>query len=554
MSVSLVVSSYPLTQGYRASITTLVGRDAAFATVADLRRNSVTVLLRRAWLGRSRPIFIAIESESSRCLQPALCAMAVFLRGSPVSVISPDGSVSRVTLPQVASGCVRVGLASADAILARFQARYQSSRSMPIAATHKATAEHGWQGTNVLYIKNTLSTGVRAGGSVGHVAGVVNGLVDAGAQVKMITTEPSPMIREGVPEVHPSGMGVLGLPSQANMFRMQRQTVRCAVELTRQWKPDIIYQRLTLGDASGAILSKILNVPLVTEYNGSEVWCNKNWGSGVRYATDFLAAEENMLRASSLVFTISRVLADELAARGVPPDRIGWYPNCIDPHIYTSSRFSDEAICSARAKLGFSRSDFVVTFVGTFGDWHGADVFAKAIAIGSKIGGLFEGLPLRFLFIGDGKNREMAEAIVAASPAATQCRFVGLVPQAETPLLLAASSCFVSPHVPNPDGTAFFGSPTKLFEYMAMERPIIASRLEQIGDILNDGVTAILVDPNNEHALASAIARVARDCDLGLRLANCARAEAIDRFTWVRHVEHIRSRLIDSTTQMMDCS
>ena len=179
-------------------------------------------------------------------------------------------------------------------------------------------------------------------------------------------------------------------------------------------------------------------------------------------------------------------------------------------------------------------------------------MFAKAIAIGSKTGGPFEGLPLRFLFIGDGKNREMVEAIVAASPAAAQCRFVGLVPQAETPLLLAASSCFVSPHVPNPDGTAFFGSPTKLFEYMAMERPIIASRLEQIGDILKDGVTAILVDPNNEHALATSIAKVARDSDLGSRLASCARAEAIERFTWVRHVEQIRSRLLVSSTQMMD--
>ena len=76
-----------------------------------------------------------------------------------------------------------------------------------------------------------------------------------------------------------------------------------------------------------------------------------------------------------------------------------------------------------------------------------------------------------------------------------------------------------------------------------MERPIIASRLEQIGDILKDGVTAILVDPNNEHALASSIAKVARDSDLGCRLAGCARAEAIGRFTWGAHVEQIRSRL-----------
>ena len=53
----------------------------------------------------------------------------------------------------------------------------------------------------------------------------------------------------------------------------------------------------------------------------------------------------------------------------------------------------------------------------------------------------------------------------------------GLVPQEDGPEHLAACDILASPHVPNADGTPFFGSPTKLFEYMAMGKGIVASNL-----------------------------------------------------------------------------
>ena len=76
-----------------------------------------------------------------------------------------------------------------------------------------------------------------------------------------------------------------------------------------------------------------------------------------------------------------------------------------------------------------------------------------------------------------------AREIAAKSNVTEECLFTGLIPQEKGPQYLAVADILVAPHVPNPDGTPFFGSPTKLFEYMAMGRGIVASNLDQIGEV-----------------------------------------------------------------------
>jgi glycosyltransferase involved in cell wall biosynthesis len=533
---ALVISAYPLTAGYRDTVGRSTGGGIEFVTVADLRSRGIRALARQAIRHRVGRVIIASESASSTALEPALLVFGTLLGASAVCTAGPDGVLHAQPLSARLLSSCRLASASADCLFARIVARCRSIASRGFHAQFDCAFD-SWDGRRVLYIKNTLSTGVRAGGSVGHVSGVVNALADAGAEVRLVTTEPSPMLSPSVRETHPSGMEVFGLPSQANIFRMQRQTIRRGLEVAAEWKPDLIYQRLTLGDFSGAVLSESLGVPLLTEYNGSEVWCNQHWGAGVRYPRDFIAAEETMFRRSSLVFTISKVLHSELIARGVPPHRAGWYPNGIDPAIYNPERFSPADLELTRRELGVGLGEYVVTFVGTFGDWHGADVFARAAAEGCAVGGVLEHLPIRFLFIGDGKNRAMAESIVRSSNASSRCTFTGLVPQSRTPAMLAASDCFVSPHVPNPDGTEFFGSPTKLFEYMAMGKPIVASRLGQIAEVLSHGQTAVLVQAGDAAELAASIAALTSDRAGSAELGRRARAHAMSRYTWARHVD-----------------
>jgi glycosyltransferase involved in cell wall biosynthesis len=82
-----------------------------------------------------------------------------------------------------------------------------------------------------------------------------------------------------------------------------------------------------------------------------------------------------------------------------------------------------------------------------------------------------------------------------------------------------------------------------LFEYMAMGRAIIASDLDQIGEILKHNKTAVLVPPADPEALADGMAVLVRDADLRRNLGAAARARCLAEFTWEQHTRRILEAL-----------
>jgi glycosyltransferase involved in cell wall biosynthesis len=271
-------------------------------------------------------------------------------------------------------------------------------------------------------------------------------------------------------------------------------------------------------------------VPLVTEYNGSEVWVARHWGRPMKYEALSTRIERLNLRASHLVTVVSRPLADEVQALGVEPERVLVNPNGVEPDVYHPDIDASEV----RRRYALD-GRVVIGFIGTFGPWHGAEVLAEAfVRLLQTDPGMRE--RVRLLWIGDGARLPHVKQILAAGGALDESSFTGLVPQAEGPRFLAACDIFASPHAPNADGSAFFGSPTKLFEYMSMGRGIVASRLDQIGEVLDDGRTAMLVPPSDPQALAAALGALIVDAGLRNRLGNEARREVIRRYSWREHV------------------
>ena len=387
----------------------------------------------------------------------------------------------------------------------------------------------------VAYLRANPWQESQAGGAVAHTAGVLSGLRAAEWEVTFAGTNVfGPAERMGLrTHVVPPDIGwlrnVLPFLAYGELF-----TRRCRC-LLRDSPPDFIYQRYSLMNASGAELATRLRCPFVLEYNGSEIWIARHWSTPLIFEGLAGRVEDANLRRADLIVVVSNALRIELVARGVPAERVLVNPNGVDPVRYHPGINGEHV----RRRLGLT-GKLVIGFIGTFGPWHGADVLAQAVRPVTRR------LPeAHFLFVGDGSGMTRVREILAEDGVEGRVTLAGLVPQEEGPRYLAACDILASPHVPNPDGSRFFGSPTKLFEYMAMGKGIVASKLEQIGEILSHGKTAWLVTPGDPGELAEAILVLAQDAALRRALGAAARAAVVERHTWTAHVERILRKMVE---------
>lgn len=547
-----ILSSYPLT---RDSLRILSSGDSQLAamTLSELRVLPLPKILAALRSTRGPLLTIVVQEASERAVLPLMLTLASLSRAGRIEVNDlAAGTVTRVSRLRAAFGLLGTMAATLSGVASLLRLHWLTLRLLktkPLAfgliTSHKA-----------LYLKSNLMLGVKAGGSIGHIAGVANELLHLDKGMLVLAPEPPPMVKAEARFIAIEPLRSYGIPPEANHFRFNRNCLKTASKVLAQEQFGFIYQRLSLGNLAGVLLSRRFKVPLVLEYNGSEVWISSNWGHSLKYKRLASRVEDVCLRHAHRVVTVSQVLADELKARGVPEDKVVWYPNCIDPDVFDPARHA-EARASVRQRLGVAADELAVMFLGTFGVWHGAETLAQTVR--QYFAAAPSGGPrLKFIFVGDGLRRPAVKAMLEAEIARGDVVMTGLVPQADAPQYLAAADIFVSPHVPSTDGTKFFGSPTKLFEYMAMERAIVASDLDQLGQVLRPAVDeadlgradalrgdeiAVLTEPGSAEAMLRALLHLRDKPDVRASLAAAARRRALDQFTWRRHVQVIMQSL-----------
>jgi glycosyltransferase involved in cell wall biosynthesis len=387
------------------------------------------------------------------------------------------------------------------------------------------------------YLRTDLLFAPLAGGSIAHTAGVLNHLKEFFGEPIFISTAFIPTATGATDFVLvPPGRRFWDLRELPSLH-FTSVFARQAAEWLDRAPPAFIYQRYCLNNYSGALLARRYNVPLVLEYNGSEVWTSRHWGSPLRHERLSRRIELLNLHEADVVVVVSEAARQNLLELEIEPGKILVNPNGVDPQTYRPELDP----LPVRRRLGLEGKT-VIGFIGTFGRWHGTELLALAFAKLLSQRPDYRGR-VHLLMIGDGVNQPECREILARQGSTGSATFTGMVPQAEGPSYLAACDILVSPQVPNPDGTPFFGSPTKLFEYMAMGRGIVAAGVGQLAEVLTHGQTAWLFNAGDVDACAAGIARLIDDPLLRRRLGQAARTQVVERHTWLQHTRRIAEKV-----------
>lgn len=413
---------------------------------------------------------------------------------------------------------------------------------------------------NIVYLRTDVSPDeVKVGGSVAHTLGVIRALKKRGDSIYCASSAMKRILSsEGLDGFVPLSIAPilfflfwrlwhirwgLDLLLSGPLFALQtRKFFRNPI--------DLIYQRYSLLNCSGVLLKWWFKVPLVLEYNGSEVWAFEKWSSRDAHAPLFKFSwlskkiEAYNLCFADTIVVVSEELRSELITRGVSPAKITCVSNGVDVDEYDSSRYVADRV-KLRKELSLE-DKIVVGFVGTFSYWHGIEVIKESIPEIVR-----EHNNISFLLIGDGPLKKDLQDFVKQHGFESSVVCTGALLADDSRRYLAACDMYVSPtYDKNDDGSPFFGSPTKLFEYLSMGKPVIVSKIKHLcavtapiadesESIISNDTTGLCVTPNSIDSFSRAVVKIARlDDGVRQKIGENARRRALD-WTWDKHVEKI---------------
>ncbi len=236
------------------------------------------------------------------------------------------------------------------------------------------------------------------------------------------------------------------------------------------------------------------------------------------------------LRRCRGVIAITAGLAADVRGLGVAEDRIRVLADGFDPRRFETA--PDRA--RARAELGLDADRPLAVYTGHLYPWKGAHVLVEAAARSTRFD---------VLLVGGWPDDRARLARRVEELGASNVRLVEPVEPARVPEFLAAADVVV---LPNSGGTrisARYTSPLKLFEYMAAGRPIVASDLPSIREVLDES-NAVLVPADDAEALQAGIERCLADRAAADRRCRRARDD-VAGYTWDARADRLIAALAE---------
>ena len=223
------------------------------------------------------------------------------------------------------------------------------------------------------------------------------------------------------------------------------------------------------------------------------------------------------LHLSDAIICPSHVTRDYLTSLGVDRGRVTVIPNGVSPSDFPASPLPKRV-----GRLP------VLLYIGTLADWQGLEVVIRSLPH------ILEKQPVQLRIVGRGRSRQRKLL-------AKQIRKLGVdehvlvqpaVPHHEVPALIAGSDICIAPLGLNDRNVTQGACPIKVLEYMASGRPLLASNMPIVRELVREDVDALLFSPNDPLDLARQVLALLNDVELSERLADSAAERVLTKFTW----------------------
>lgn len=282
---------------------------------------------------------------------------------------------------------------------------------------------------------------------------------------------------------------------------------------------DIIYERYAIFSVVGILLGKHFNCPVALEVNYTSL------SPLVRARTSFLKPlakrfDQWIFKRATAIIAVSGTLKAQLINDfGIDADKITVIANAADPKLFTVAEKKTAPEC-------------VIGFVGGFYPWHGLSLLVDAVKI------LIEReQKVKCLLIGDGPELDAIKSKVQSYNLEEFFSFPGRIPHAELTSYVAEFDIGVMPDSND------YGSPMKLFEYMAAGIPFVASDYPPIVEICHG--QGLVFEKNNVDSFVEALFEYTNSFEKRSKAGTCGRNLVLEQFNWknnaqrtIAHVEH----------------
>ncbi len=321
-----------------------------------------------------------------------------------------------------------------------------------------------------------------------------------------------------------------------NIFIYQLSLFSYLIYYSIKLRPDLFYTRLSGHSISSTIVSSLLRITQVGEVNGltiDEMIVQGSSKLNIKIAR--LIENINFSGCSKLIAVTGGVKKGLMDSYSIPESKIVVINNGANTELFIP--MDKEKV---KCDLNLDSSLYYICFVGNLIPWQGVEYLIKAAPLILK-----KYSDTRFLVVGDGVMKKEWMKLAEDLSLLDKFIFTGRIPYEKVPMYINASDICVAPFIKERNSKIGL-SALKTYEYLACGKPLVASSIPGVKDLIELSGSGISVEPENPEELAAAVIKLLPNESAKNSMGDKGRRYIVENHSWSSVAKRVLSACNDA--------